>query len=156
MDRFVSNYTLRLDAKGRVSIPAPFRGVLVRDGFEGLYCYPTLDRAAVDAGGNALLADIESLVAGYPPYSNDREEFLVALYGTSETLKIDSEGRVILSDQLKAHAGIADAATFVGLGHKFQIWEPQRFRAYLAQATATLRAARRSQQAGPNPQGARE
>ena len=45
MDRFVSNYTLRLDAKGRVSIPAPFRGVLVRDGFEGLYCYPTLGYA---------------------------------------------------------------------------------------------------------------
>ncbi|MFL5045854.1 MAG: division/cell wall cluster transcriptional repressor MraZ, partial [Xanthobacteraceae bacterium] len=28
MNRFVSNYTLRLDAKGRVSIPAPFRQVL--------------------------------------------------------------------------------------------------------------------------------
>jgi MraZ protein len=46
--------------------------------------------------------------------------------------------------------------TFVGLGHKFQIWEPQRFRAHPAQATATLRAARRSQEVGPNPQGARE
>ena len=156
MDRFVSNYTLRLDAKGRVSIPAPFRGVLVRDGFEGLYCYPTLDHAAIDAGGNALLADIESLVTRYPPYSNAREEFLVALYGTSETLKLDGEGRVGLTDELKSHANITDAVTFVGLGHKFQIWEPQRFRAHLAQATATLRAARRSQEAGPNPQGARE
>jgi MraZ protein len=156
MDRFVSNYTLRLDAKGRVSIPAPFRGVLVRDGFEGLYCYPTLDQAAIDAGGNALLADIETLIARYPPYSSEREEFLVALYGTSETLKIDGEGRVTLSEDLKRHASITDSATFVGLGHKFQIWEPQRFRAHLSQATATLRAARRSQEAGPNPQGARE
>ena len=156
MDRFVSNYTLRLDAKGRVSIPAPFRGVLVRDGFEGLYCYPTLDQAAIDAGGNALLADIETLIARYPPYSSEREEFLVALYGTSETLKVDGEGRVILSEELKRHANITDSATFVGLGHKFQIWEPQRFRAHLSQATATLRAARRPQEAGPNPQGARE
>ena len=47
MDLFVSNYTLRLDAKGRVSIPAPYRAVLARDGFEGLYCYPTLDRPAL-------------------------------------------------------------------------------------------------------------
>ena len=156
MDRFVSNYTLRLDAKGRVSIPAPFRAVLARDGFEGLYCYPTLDRPALDAGGNALLADIESLIARYPPYANEREEFLVALYGTSETLKLDGEGRVGLTDELKRHANITDAVTFVGLGHKFQIWEPQRFRAHLAQATATLRAARRSQEVGPNPQGARE
>ena len=60
MDRFVSHYTLRLDAKGRVSIPASFRAVLARDGFEGLYCYPALDRPALDAGGNALLAEIES------------------------------------------------------------------------------------------------
>ena len=42
MDRFVSHYTLRLDAKGRVSIPGSFRAVLARDGFEGLYCYRTL------------------------------------------------------------------------------------------------------------------
>src|SRR6476660_3060069 len=98
MDRFVSNYTLRLDAKGRVSIPAPFRGVLVRDGFEGLYCYPTLDQPAIDAGGNALLADIESLIARYPPYANDREEFFFKLSATTETLKLDGEGRVGLTD----------------------------------------------------------
>ena len=34
MDRFVSNFILRLDSKGRVSIPAPFRAVLARDGFD--------------------------------------------------------------------------------------------------------------------------
>src|ERR1700755_2389284 len=125
MDRFVSHYTLRLDAKGRVSIPAPFRAVLARDGFEGLYCYPTLDRPALDAGGNALLKDIESLVGRFPPYSDEREDFSAALYGTSETLKIDGEGRVILSESLKTHAAIGEAVAFVGLGHKFQIWEPE-------------------------------
>src|SRR3974390_3165142 len=115
MDRFVSHFTLRLDAKGRVSIPAPFRAVLARDGFDGLYCYPALDRPALDAGGNALLAEIEALMAGYPPYSDQREQFALSLYGTSETLKIDGEGRVVLTDSLKAHAGIIDTATFVGL-----------------------------------------
>jgi transcriptional regulator MraZ len=140
MDRFVSNTTLRLDAKGRVSIPASFRSVLTRDGFEGLYCYPALDQPAVDAGGHALLAEIEALIARFPPYADQREEFLVALYGRSETVRIDGEGRVVLPDDLKSHAGITDAVAFVGLGHKFQIWEPQRFRAHLAKATATVRA----------------
>ena len=51
MNRFVANFTMRLDSKGRVSIPGPFRSVLARDGFEGLYCYPALDRPAIDAGG---------------------------------------------------------------------------------------------------------
>jgi MraZ protein len=156
MDRFVSNVTLRLDSKGRVSIPAAFRAVLTRDGFEGLYCYPALDQTAIDAGGNALLAEIERLIERFPPYTREREQFSVALYGTSETLKVDGEGRVVLSDDLKRHAGISDAVTFVGLGHKFQIWEPQRFRSHLAKATATVREARGSQAAGPNPRGARE
>jgi MraZ protein len=145
MDRFVSNYTLRLDAKGRATIPATFRAVLTRDAFDGLYCYPALDKPALDAGGNALLAEIEEIVAGFPAYSDQREELSLALYGTSETLKLDGEGRVILPEALKAHAGIKDAVAFVGLGHKFQIWEPGRFRAQLAEATEKVRAVKRRQ-----------
>ncbi|MEA2902841.1 MAG: transcriptional regulator MraZ [Alphaproteobacteria bacterium] len=159
MDRFVSHYTLPLDAKGRVSIPAPFRGVLARDGFEGLYCYPTLDRPALDAGGNALLAEIETLIASFPAYSEEREQFAATLYSTSEILKIDGEGRVVLTEPLKSHAGIADAVAFAGLGHKFQIWEPGRFRAELAEATEKVRALKKrlgSRVAAATPHGARE
>jgi MraZ protein len=112
----------------------------VRDGFAGLYCYPALDRPALDAGGNALLSEIEALLEGLPPYSDEREQFSLALYGTSETLKIDGEGRIQLTDTLKSHAAITDTALFVGLGHKFQIWEPGRFRAGLAEATDRVRA----------------
>jgi MraZ protein len=159
MDRFVSHYMLRLDAKGRVSVPASFRAVLARDGFDGLYCFPALDRPALDAGGNALLAEIEALLAGFSPFSDQREQFSLALYGPSETLKIDGEGRVVLTDALKTHAGIADAATFVGLGHKFQIWEPGRFRAELAEATEKVRAFKQelgARMAAAKPHGARE
>jgi MraZ protein len=159
MDRFVSHYMLRLDAKGRVSVPASFRAVLARDGFDGLYCYPTLDRPALDAGGNALLAEIEALIGGLSPYSEERERFSLALYGTSETLKIDGEGRVVITDVLKTHAGIGDAVAFVGLGHKFQIWEPGRFRTELAEATEKVRAYKQelgARMAGARPLGARE
>ena len=158
MDRLVGNFTARLDTKGRVSIPAAFRAALTRDGFEGLYCYPSLDRPAVDAGGHALLAEIERLIGRFSPYSEEREELLVALYGRSETLKIDTEGRVILTDMLKSHAAIGEAATFVGLGHRFQIWEPERFRAHLEKATTTVRTLtkRLGSERGAPGDGARE
>ena len=159
MDRFVSRYALRLDAKGRVSIPAPFRAVLARDGFDGLYCYPAIDRPALDAGGNALLAEIETLIGRFPPYSEEREQFSAALYGPCEILKLDGEGRAILSEPLKTHAGIVDTAAFVGLGHKFQIWEPNRFGAELAEATEKVRTLKRqlgSRVAADPPHGARE
>jgi MraZ protein len=160
MDRFVSHYLLRLDAKGRVSVPAPFRAVLARDGFDGLYCYPALDRPALDAGGNALLAEIEAPIAGFSSFSDQRAQFSLALYGMSETLKIDGEGRVMLTDTLKAHAGITDTVSFVGLGHKFQIWEPSRFGAELAEATGKVRAFKHELEtpmaAAQKPPGARE
>src|ERR1700740_2498589 len=110
MDPLVSHYMLRLDAKGRVSVPATFRAVLARDGFDGLYCHPALDRPALEAGGDVVLGEIQAVISGYPPYSEQREQFALSLYGTSETLKIDGEGRVVLSENLKAHAGITDAA----------------------------------------------
>lgn len=159
MGLYVSNFTSRLDAKGRVSIPAGYRAVLKQDGFDGLYIYPSLDRPALDAGGNVLLGEIEQLIHRFPPFSDDREFLEAALYGTSETLKVDGEGRVILSENLKVHAGIADVVAFVGLGHKFQIWEPERFRAHLAEATGKVRALKKqlgSRMVGDDPHGARE
>jgi MraZ protein len=60
---------------------------------------------------------------------------------------MDGEGRIIVSDAMRAHAGIVSDLTFVGMGPKFQIWEPTRFRAYLAEAKDQVRAARR--QLGP-------
>src|SRR5262245_33875101 len=158
MDRFVSNYTLRLDAKGRVSIPAQFRAVLAGDGFDGLYCYPAFDQPALEAGGNALLAEIDALIARFPPYSEERNQFSAALFSPSEILKMDAEGRVILSESLKEHAGIVDAVAFAGFGHKFQIWEPSRFQAELASATEKVRVLRKQlfRGAAEEPQGARE
>ena len=159
MDRFVANFTLRLDSKGRVSIPGSFRSVLARDGVEGLYCYPALDRPAIDAGGQALMVEIEALIGRYAPFSDQRERFALALYGTSETLKIDNEGRVVLSETLKRHAGITEVVAFVGLGHKFQIWEPGRFQSELAVAAQRVRELKgelSSQVAARNALGARE
>ncbi len=139
MNRFVSNFTNRLDSKGRVSIPAPFRAVLARDGFEGLYVHPALDAPALDAGGNMLLDEIDAFLSTMSPYSDERDQLSTALLGTSEVLKVDPEGRVILTDTVKAHAGIVEAVTFVGLGHKFQMWEPERFRTHLEEARAKVR-----------------
>jgi MraZ protein len=139
MNRFFSNYVNRLDAKGRVSVPAPFRAVLAKDGFDGLYVHPALDSPALDAGGNALLSEIDAVLQTLAPYSEERDRLSTALFGTSEILKLDPEGRVVLTESVKAHAGIADAVAFVGLGHKFQLWEPARFQEHLAEARAKVR-----------------
>jgi MraZ protein len=144
MNRFVSQFTNRLDAKGRVSIPASFRGLLAKDGYEGLYVHPTLDFPALDCGGNALLAEISALLDRLPAFSEERDVFATALMGASEILKIDPEGRIVLTDRMREQAGITDQVTFVGHGHKFQLWEPEQFRAHFEQSRDRLKVLRRS------------
>jgi MraZ protein len=139
VDRFVSHFTNRFDAKGRISIPASFRAVLAKDGFDGLYLHPSLDAPALDCGGNALLSEIDALLATMPAFSEPRDVFATALLGTSEVLRPDSEGRVILSETSRAFAGLTGEAVFVGQGHKFQIWAPDRFRAHLEEAKTRVR-----------------
>ena len=132
MDRFVSTFTNKIDAKGRVSVPASFRAVLERDGYMqggggGIYCYPSLDAPALDAGGQSLARKIDGLLDGLPDYSDERDELSVALYGDVHVLAVDQEGRIVLPEGLRAHAGLSGSVTFVGLGSKFQMWEPARF-----------------------------
>ena len=145
MDRFLSHYTHRFDAKGRISIPAPFRQALAKDGFEGVYVYPSLDAPALDCGGVKLLQEIDALLATLPPFSPAHDAFATALLGTSEILRMDSEGRVVLDDRLKAMLGLEHEAAFVGQGHKFQIWEPSRFAAHLESAREQVRRLRAGQ-----------
>ena len=134
MNLFLSKFKNKIDVKGRVSIPVSFRNILLKDISQRMFCYPSLDAQAIDAGGQSLSKEIYALMDNLDPYSDERDYLSTALFGLSEELKIDNDGRVILSDALIDHAQIKDEVTFVGLGEKFQIWEPLKFESYLQQA----------------------
>lgn len=134
MAGFVSHFTNRLDKKGRVSIPAPFRAVLAKDGFDGLYSIASPHSAAVDAGGNALLDEIQNRLETFSKLTADHDAMAMVLFGASETPKIDADGRIMISDMVRDHTGVTDEITFAGLGYKFQLWQPERFREHRAEA----------------------
>ncbi len=144
MDEFVSKYVNRLDSKGRVSIPAAFRQILARDGYDNLFCSPSLEMDCVDAGGQGLRSAIDDYLNAFEVFSEEREILATTLLGESEALKIDKDGRVVLSETLKAHAGIDNKVAFVGNGFKFQIWDPERYEAYRADAVERARSLRKS------------
>lgn len=133
MDQFVSTFTNKIDAKGRVSVPAAFREILARDGGEGVFCYPSMHEQAIDAGGARLVRKIEGILEHLPPLSKERDGLARALFGKSDKMKVDQDGRVILPERLREIAGITDRVTFVGQGFKFQMWDAARFEAAHAQ-----------------------
>ena len=139
MERFLSTFQSRLDSKGRVSVPAPFRAVLEADGYPGVFVHQALDVPALECGGHRLLTQIDTLIGRYSPYSEERDLISTALLGGSETLKLDPEGRLLLPERFKRFASLSSDVVFVGLGDKFRIFEPNQFSAHLDQARSKLR-----------------
>jgi MraZ protein len=125
---FVSTVVNKLDAKGRVSIPASFRQILAAQNLRGIYCIPSFAHPVIDAFGETLLSRFQERLQTHDPlFSEDYDAQAQAVLGNTQFLNFDDEGRVRLPDDLIAHARIAERVTFVGLGQKFQIWDPATF-----------------------------
>lgn len=129
MRHFVANYTNKIDAKGRVSVPHAFRQLIEPEGFHGVFCGPAFGEAAIDGYPPRRIDELAEIIEGFDPFTEERRDFGRALLGSVTPLPFDGEGRIVLPDDLREHAGIKEAATFVGMGDMFQIWQPA---AYLA------------------------
>jgi MraZ protein len=140
---FVSTIVNKLDAKGRVSIPAPFRQILAQQTLRGFYCFPSFVSPALEAFGEDLLADFQKRLGAVDPlFSEDYDAQAQAVVGETQLLNFDDEGRVRLPDDFLAHAGIKDRVLFVGMIQKFQIWDPDRFEPVRLERIARARATR--------------
>lgn len=128
MPPFLSTVVNRLDAKGRVSVPATFRQILSQENLQGVYCIPSFVAPALEAFGAALLTQAEARLAKYDPlFSSEYDDEAYAILGRAQFLKLDDEGRITVPSDLIEHTGITDRVCFVGLGTKFQIWDPLKF-----------------------------
>jgi MraZ protein len=127
MTQFLGTHQNRLDAKGRVSVPAPFRAAL-RNGAAGegapIILRPSFKHPCIEAWPagefQALAAPLERLDL----FSEEHDDLASTLYAEAFPADIDKEGRIVVPDALIAHAGLSDAVSFMGLGRIFQIWEP--------------------------------
>jgi len=141
MDRFVSNTINRVDKKGRVSVPAGFRSVL--GGQSVLHTILSVEHPVAEAGGSDFMDMNLKRLAQMDPFSEEYEMWSFCLIGDADEMKIDTEGRIILSDLIREHTGILDEVAFVGRGPFFQMWEPGQFRTYREEARSKVRLMRR-------------
>jgi MraZ protein len=144
MDRFLSSFVNRIDAKGRVSIPAQFRALLRERGTEDIYALRALEEPAMNMGGKDYLDRSEERIAREDPFLETADDMSLFYYGDGTMLKLDGDGRITMTDFIREHTGIGGDVCFVGRGHYFQMWEPSRFEAQRAEARARLLKVRRS------------
>ncbi|MGB7288209.1 MAG: hypothetical protein WBC71_14870, partial [Salaquimonas sp.] len=103
----------------------------------------SVEHPVAEAGGPDFMnANLERL-SQMDQFSEEYEMWSFCLLGDADEIKVDSEGRIILTDHIRAHTGITDEVAFVGRGHFFQIWEPSRFQTYRENARAKVRDMRR-------------
>ncbi len=134
MESFRGRFTNKIDAKGRVSVPAKFRAIVTAQGMNGIICSPSFKGAYLDAGGPAYGDMLDQMINRLGMFSDAHDKLAAALYGESQDLSMDGDGRIILPEDMRAHANITADATFVGFGARFQIWNPQAYEAFRADA----------------------
>lgn len=151
MDRFLSNAVNRIDAKGRVSVPAHFRSVLQKRGYGELYALQGLSEPAVDVGGMDLLDRYEARIAAEDPFRQTADDMSLYCHGDGIFLKLDQDGRITVPDFIRDHTGIVADVAFVGRGSFFQMWEPTRFQEHRASVRQRLLERRQGHPSGGQP-----
>jgi len=124
---FLGSHLNRLDAKGRVSIPAPFRAAL-RAGeapVASLVLRPSHTHPCIEAWPVDAFAQLATPLDGMDVFSEEHDDLAASLYADAYPLESDREGRIVLPEALASHAGLTEGVVFMGLGRIFQLWEPQ-------------------------------
>ena len=124
---FMDTITNKVDAKGRVSLPADYREI-VKELSTEIVCYRSLTAPCIEGCTEDLLAKLASdMESSLDFFSQTQDDLTNLIFGDAKRFSFDSTGRIVLSEKLMKHAQITDMAVFVGKGKKFQIWNPQNW-----------------------------
>ncbi len=131
---FLSSFTNKIDKKGRVSVPASFRSSLSQQTFPGIIAYSSFINPCIEACGISRIEKIHNTIDSLDPYSETRDAFATTILGGCIQLPFDSEGRIILPEELIRSANLMEQACFVGKGETFEIWRPEIFEEHATRA----------------------
>jgi MraZ protein len=138
MALFLSKFTNKIDKKGRISVPAPFRTALGDQIEQGIVLFASHQHSCLEGFDWAKMDEIGDRMDHYDLFSDEQDDLATTIFGQSVQLFLDGDGRVVLPSNLIEAADLGEQATFVGLGRKFQIWKPELFENRQAQAVSTV------------------
>jgi MraZ protein len=129
MTFFTSQYESKLDAKGRLVLPARIKSQLpegeqelvVRKGFEQcLILYPMVE-----------FKKVFSKISGLNEFNEEYRKLQRNFLSGVVTVELDSSGRFLIPKNMLTYAQIDKDAMLVGMGNKVEIWNPTVYEKHL-------------------------
>lgn len=121
----IGEYTHSIDDKNRVSLPAKFRKevgkkVVVTHGLDNcLFVYPVRE-----------WAKIAEKLAGLSMGQADTRGFNRFMLAGAMEVDIDSVGRMLVPEHLKAFAGLGEKVVFTGVHNRIELWSSEKWTEY--------------------------
>jgi len=144
MPLLVGKHVNKIDRKGRVSVPKPFRDGLLeaepRSSFAGVYAFPSFKFPALEVCDESYMAWMAESVDDMDLFSDEQDDMSSVILENAHPLPFDPEGRVVLPAELLEHAGISGEVMFVGSGERFRVWDPETYREHSKKAFERARA----------------
>lgn len=137
MTFFTSEYESKLDAKGRLVLPARIKAQLpegdvqelvIRRGFEPcLIVYPMVE-----------FKKVFSKISGLNEFNEEYRKLQRNFLSGVVTVELDNNGRFLVPKNMLTYAQIEKDVTLVGTGNKVEIWNPSIYEKHLIQDPSEL------------------
>jgi len=133
--RFRGEGLHKVDAKGRVSIPALFRRVIEacdpnwsdRVQPELVIVYGDPRKQYLECYTMEAIEEVDRKIDDMPRGSQERKVLERLFHGLSYPTSIDETGRLVIPVRLRAKINIGKEAYFIAAGDTFQIWDPNTY-----------------------------
>lgn len=133
---FKGTYRHRIDAKGRLPVPAVFRRALAEGGSTNVVV--TLFDQCLAAYPEVEWSRLERQLAQLPPFSGPAKALTRLVASRAVDCALDVQGRVLLPPGLRAAAGLHREAAVIGVLNRFEVWAPEKWDAFLADSERLL------------------
>jgi MraZ protein len=156
MTQFVGTHFGKLDRKGRIAVPAPFRAELEAAATAHLVFRVSHQNRCIEARSRPVFQHMLESILSLEHFSDDRETLEAGIIADSTMLRLDGDGRLVLPEEYVTELGLSENIAFLGKGDRFEIWDADAARAHVAEAKARVREKKLTLAAMPlntNPRG---
>jgi MraZ protein len=109
-----------LDSKLRITVPSQYRGALA----EGIVLMKGIEPCVQVWPASAAEAMESSRLATLDPMSREARRIQRRSFAHSESLQLDSAGRIRLTPALIEYGGLSGRCIITGMGQSLEIWAP--------------------------------